>query len=97
MNALERVQQIEIGERWGKYLAAVGYDSAKLNPWQLYNLGGMVMKHVAVQEAAMSKARASKNVIIDSLSAAASLPKETKAAIRVQLDTAKAALPACHL
>jgi hypothetical protein len=103
MNVADRNNQIEIGERWRKFLDAINYDSSKLNPWQLYNLGGnTVMKHAAVQEAAlaaataMSEAYPYSSVQLDTLAAARALPAATKAEIRAAVDTAKALLPACH-
>jgi hypothetical protein len=103
MNQAELNQQREIGERWRLFLDAIGYDSSKLNAWQLYNLGGnTVMKHRAVQEAARAAAEALQAaypyavVKLDTLLAAQKLPAATKAEIRAAVDTAKVMLPACH-
>jgi hypothetical protein len=103
MHVADRNNQIEIGERWRKYLDAIDYDSSKLNSWQLYNLGGnTVMKHAAVQEAALAAAAALQeaypyaSIKLDTLLAAQRLPAATKAEIRAAVETAKAMLPACH-
>ncbi len=93
MNQSELTSQIAIGERWRRFLDAVGFDSIKLNPWQLYTLGGIVLKHRAVQEAATATAMAQSFTTMDSLAAARNLQAETKAAIRTQLQTALALQP----
>jgi hypothetical protein len=99
MNVTERNAQIEIGERWRLFLDAIDYDSSKLKPYELYVLGGMVMKTAAVQDAAFAAAGALQEaypyatVKLDTLLAAQKLPAATKAAVRTLVDTAKAALP----
>jgi hypothetical protein len=99
MNQAELENQRQIGERWREFLDAINYDSSKLRPYELYVLGGLVMKTEAVQRAAIAATEAMQvaypyaAVKLDTLLAAQKLPKATKAEIRVLVDTAKATLP----